>query len=52
MHSKNYYKIRTYYRTGAWTKEMVYNVVGKPTGITAAEYEQITGEKYVPGITV
>lgn len=49
MHSKNYMKYRTYYKTGAWTKEMLHNVVGKPTGITPAEYEQITGEKYEVG---
>lgn len=46
MHSKNYVKFRHYYKTGAWTKEQLYNVVGKPTGITAEEYKQITGEAY------
>lgn len=47
IHSKNYYKYKSYYDSGRWTKEQLYVVVGKPTGITAAEYEQITGEPYV-----
>jgi hypothetical protein len=37
-------KIKRYYAEGLWTKERVYNVVGKV--ITAAEYEEITGEAY------
>ena len=44
--SKNFNKIKNYYDRGLWTKQMVYNVVGKRTGITAAEYEIITGEPY------
>lgn len=47
MHSKNYELIRKYYVTGKWSKKRVYNVVGKPSGITAEEYEEITGEPYV-----
>lgn len=46
MRSKNYIKFRGYYRSGAWTKEQLHNVVGRPTGITQAEYEEITGEAY------
>ena len=45
-HSKNYYKILDYYQRGLWTKEMVYNVVGKKNGITPEEYEMIVGEPY------
>lgn len=53
MHSKNFDKIKTYYENGvnnkrpAWSKEMVYNVVGKELGITESEYEEITGEEYI-----
>lgn len=46
--SKNFQKIKRNYDNGFWTKEMVYNVVGKRTGITAEEYELITGEPYEP----
>lgn len=44
--SKNYEKIKAYYDEGAWSKEQVYNVVGKSTGITKEEYEMITGMPY------
>lgn len=37
-------KVKFYYDKGLWSKERVYNVVGKV--ITAEEYEQITGEPY------
>lgn len=46
MHSKNFEKIKNYYDKGLWTKEQVYNVVGKKNGITPEEYEEITGEPY------
>lgn len=46
MHSKNYYKIKAGYKNGSWSKQMVYDVVGK--GITAEEYELIIGEPYIP----
>lgn len=46
MHSKNFEKIKNYYDKGLWTKEQVYNVVGKKNGITTEEYEEITGEPY------
>ncbi len=48
MHSKNYEKFKGYYEDGLWSKEKLYNVVGKRTGITAEEYEEITGEPYEP----
>lgn len=49
MHSKNYLMVKRNYDKGLWTKEQVYALVGVPkTGITEAEYEQITGEPYVP----
>lgn len=48
MHSNMFEKIKMYYDKKVWTKEMVYNAVGKKL-ITAAEYEEITGEPYVPG---
>jgi len=37
-------RAKIYYDKGLWSKERVYNVVGKV--ITAEEYEQITGEPY------
>jgi len=37
-------KVKFYYDKGLWSKERVYNVVGKV--ITAEEYEEITGEPY------
>ena len=45
-HSKNFDKIKSYYDSDLWSKEMVYNVLGKKNGITPAEYEEITGEPY------
>jgi uncharacterized XkdX family phage protein len=38
-------RVKMYYDKGLWSKERVYNVVGKV--ITAEEYEQITGEPYI-----
>ena len=45
-HSKNFNKVKKYYAQGLWTKEMVYNVVGR--WITADEYYEIVGEPYIP----
>ena len=45
-HSKNFYKISNYYQNNLWTKEQVYNVVGKKNGITEEEYREIVGEDY------
>lgn len=39
-------KVTYYYNTEAWNQAMVYNAVG--LWITAADYEAITGEPYVP----
>ena len=38
-------RVKMYYDKGLWSKERVYNVVGKL--ITAEEYEEITGEPYI-----
>ena len=46
-HSKNYEKFKGYYERGLWSKERLYNVVGRTLGITAEEYELITGEPYI-----
>lgn len=37
-------KITWYYSEGLWSKQRVYNVVGKV--LTKEEYQQITGEAY------
>lgn len=42
--SKNFEKVKTYYDCGKWSKQMVYNVVGK--WITPEEYKLITNEDY------
>ena len=42
--SKKYNLVKRYY-DGLWNKEMVHNAVVKGW-ITAAEYEEITGEVY------
>ena len=44
--SANFDKIKQYYDTGLWDKARLHNVVGKASGITADEYEVITGNKY------
>lgn len=43
-HSKHYAKVKEYYDNGLWSKQRVYNAVGK--WITQDEYEEITGEPY------
>lgn len=49
LHSKNYLMVKRNYDKGLWSIEMVRSLVGVPkTGITAAEYEQITGDPF-PG---
>jgi uncharacterized XkdX family phage protein len=37
-------RVKMYYDKGLWSKERVYNVVGKV--ITAEDYKTITGEEY------
>ena len=44
-HSAMFESIRDWYTDGFWNKKMVYNAVKKKK-ITAAEYEEITGEAY------
>ncbi len=43
--SKKYYTVKSYYDRGYWSKNKVYNAVGK--WITAEEYALITGEPYI-----
>lgn len=42
MHSKKYNVVKNYYDKGFWTKDMVYNAVGKGW-ITEEEYYEIVG---------
>lgn len=42
-HSKNYEKVKGYYRSHLWSIEKVRNAVGK--WITKDEYLEITGEE-------
>ena len=44
-HSKNFEKIKKWYDSGLWSKEQVKKAVVKGQ-ITAAEYQEITGEPY------
>lgn len=41
-----YEKIKKWYEQGLWAKDMVNRAV--PKLITAEQYEEITGEPYVP----
>ena len=43
--SSKYNKVKGYYDTGRWNREMVKNAVVKGW-ITASEYEEIVGEPY------
>ena len=45
-HSRNFERIKGFYIRHLWTKAKVYACV--PCQITEAEYEEITGEPYVP----
>lgn len=38
-------KIKYYYEVGLWSKQRVWNAVGKV--LTAEEYKEITGEEYI-----
>ena len=42
--SKNFGKVKNYYDNGIWSKERVYNAVGR--WINPEEYKKITGENY------
>lgn len=46
MHSKKFYQIKEWYDNGYWSKKRVYDAVGRL--ITAAEYEEIVHEPYIP----
>lgn len=43
-HSKNFEKVKKFYKMGIWSEKMVWNAVGK--WITREEYKEITGEDY------
>ena len=44
-HSPKFERVKGYYDSGRWDKEMVHNAVTAPTPwITEAEYAEITGE--------
>ncbi|MCI8627376.1 MAG: XkdX family protein [Lachnospiraceae bacterium] len=42
----NFEKIKKWYQEGRWDIQRVYNVVGRPSGITKEEYQAITGFVY------
>lgn len=44
MHSKNFEKVRKYYKSGLWDDSRVRAAVGR--WITEAEYQEITGKAY------
>lgn len=44
--SKYFKHIKAWYDKGFYSKEKMAMLVGKETGITADEYETITGDKY------
>ena len=44
-HSEMFYTVKDYYDSGFWKKKAVRNAVVRGW-ITAAEYEEITGEVY------
>ena len=47
-HSLNYERVKGYYDSGLWNKEMVHNAVTAPTPwITETEYAEITGKQDV-----
>ena len=48
-HSPKFERVKMWYDTTRWTKEMVANAVTHPPAspwITSDEYTEITGEKY------
>lgn len=45
--SKNFEKVKEYYKKELWSKARVQNAVGK--WITSDEYREITGEEYTKG---
>lgn len=47
MPKNKYELVKNYYDNGLWSKQRVYNAVGK--WITSEQYEEITGEPYEGG---
>lgn len=47
QHSPKFEKVKNYYDNGLWNLKMVKNAVVREW-ITAEEFEEITGEVYVP----
>ena len=48
-HSQKFERVKRWYDTTRWTKEMVANAVTHPPAspwLTAAEYQEITGDEY------
>ena len=45
-YSNNFEMIKDYYERKLWSLQRVWNVVGKTTGITEIEYQEITGFIY------
>lgn len=45
MYSPKFNKVKNYYESGAWNKQMVHNAVDKGW-ITLDEYSEIVGEPY------
>lgn len=45
-HSKNFEKVKSYYKSSLWNEARVRNAVVKEW-ITAEEFEEITGEVYL-----
>lgn len=45
-YSTNFKMIKDYYDRKLWSLTRVWNVAGKTTGITEAEYQEITGFVY------
>lgn len=43
-HSKNYEKVKKFYKMGIWSEKMAWNAVGK--WIAPDEYKEITGKDY------
>lgn len=43
--SKNFEKVKNYYKRKLWDIDRVYSAVGK--WITVAEYQEITGQEYL-----
>lgn len=48
MHSKNYDKVKRFYKLGLWSESMVRDAVVKHW-ITEDEFKEITGQDYKEG---